>query len=194
MGSPAAKRASLEDLLAIPVEERSHELLDGELVRRADPSGEHGDAQGGVIAHVRPPYQRPPGRGGPGGWWFATEVEVLLSTGDLVRPDVAGWRREHVAVRPTGSPVEQRPDWVCEVLSPSTARHDVVKKQRIYHHAAVGHYWVVDPRDGTLEVKRWSAPGYVSVLPAERGETVRAEPFDAVELEVGTLFGDDPSP
>lgn len=194
MGSHLAKRrATRDDFFAIPEEERFHELVDGELVRKADPSGEHGDAQGGVIAHVRPTYQRPPGPGGPGGWWFATEVEVELASGDVVRPDVAGWRRERVPARPTGSPVRDRPDWVCEVLSPSNARHDLVKKQRLYHHAAIGHYWIVDPRQATFEVKRWSAPGYVTVLAAERGETVRAEPFDAIALEVGTLFGDDPS-
>jgi Uma2 family endonuclease len=88
--------------------------------------------------------------------------------------------------------VKHCPDWVCEVLSPSNARHDLVKKQRLYHRAAVGHYWLVDPREGTLEVKRWSDPGYVTVLTAERGESVRAEPFDGIELEIGTLFGDDP--
>lgn len=192
MTSPAGKRATFEDLLAIPAEERFHELIDGVLVRKAEPSGEHGDAQGGVIAHVRSPYQRPPGQGGPGGWWFGTEVEVLLPTGDVVRPDVVGWRREHVPSRPTGAPVRHRPDWVCEVLSPSNASHDLVRKQRLYHRSEVGHYWIVDPRDGTIEVRRWSAPGYVSVLTAERGEKVRAEPFDELELDVGTLFGDDP--
>lgn len=191
--SAAKRSATLEDFLAIPEEERFHELVDGEIVRKADPSGEHGGSQSGVVGWLQWPFQRPPGRGGPGGWWFGTEVEVLLSTGDVVRPDVVGWRRENVPERPTGFPVRHRPDWICEILSPTNASHDRVKKLRIYHRAQVGHYWMVDPREESLLVMRWSEPGYVTVLAAGRGDTVRAEPFEAIELEVGTLFGDDPT-
>lgn len=94
--------------------------------------------------------------------------------------------------RPTGFPVKIRPDWICEVVSPSNANTDTVKKLRIYHAAHVPHYWLVDTRDSTLTVMRWAEPGYTTVLRAERGETVRPEPFEAIELAVGTLFGDDP--
>lgn len=193
MTSAAKRAATLEEFLAIPGSDRFHELVDGEIVRKADPSGEHGSSQSGVIGWIQWPFQRPPGRGGPGGWWFATEVEVLLATSDVVRPDIAGWRRESVPERPTGFPVEHRPDWICEVLSPSNASHDRVRKLGIYHRAEVPFYWIVDPREETLAVMQWSKPGYVTVLAARRGDTVRATPFEAIEIEVGTLFGDDPS-
>lgn len=193
MTSAAERHATIEDLLAIPEGERFHELVGGELIRKADPSGDHGGAQSGLVGWLQWPFQRPPGRGGPGGWWFATEVEVQLATGDVVRPDVAGWRRERVPERPTGFPVTHRPDWVCEVLSPSNASHDRVRKLGLYHRVEVPHYWIVDPREESLSVMRWSSDGYVTVLAARRGETVRAEPFDAIAIEVGTLFGDDPS-
>jgi Uma2 family endonuclease len=97
-----------------------------------------------------------------------------------------------VPARPTGFPVRARPDWVCEVISPNNANVDTVKKLRLYHRDELPHYWLVDPRDATLTVMRWSADGYVTVLRAERGETVRPEPFGEIELAVGTLFGDDP--
>jgi Uma2 family endonuclease len=84
------------------------------------------------------------------------------------------------------------PDWICEVISPTNANDDTVKKLRLYHHAGVPHYWLADPRDATLTVMRFSAAGYITVLRAERHETVRAEPFEAIELFVGSLFGDDP--
>ncbi len=89
-------------------------------------------------------------------------------------------------------PVRQRPDWVCEVVSPSNAKDDTIKKLRLYHRAAILHYWIVDPRDATLTVMRWSPDGYVTLMRAERGETVRPEPFPQIELSIGTLFGDDP--
>jgi Uma2 family endonuclease len=91
-----------------------------------------------------------------------------------------------------GTPVKVRHDWVCEILSPGNASDDTVKKLRLYHRAMVPHYWIIDSRDSTLTVMRWSADGYITLMRAERTETVRAEPFQAVELAVATLFGDDP--
>jgi Uma2 family endonuclease len=82
-----------------------------------------------------------------------------------------------------------RPDWACEVLSRSTARFDLVKKQRTLHAHGVPHYWLIDPEQQTLIVYRHGADGYVNVLSAEPGETVRAEPFDAIELDVAELLG-----
>lgn len=192
MSQSARRAATLDDLWAIPEAERFHELVGGLLIQKAAPTGEHGDAQAGVVGAVRSPFQRKPGGGGPGGWWIATEVEVLLTSGDVVRPDVLGWRREHCPDRPTGTPVKVRPDWVCEVVSASNATDDTVKKLRLYHQVSVPHYWLVDPRDATLTVMRWSPDGYVTLLRAERGEVVRAEPFEAIEIVVGTLFGEDP--
>jgi Uma2 family endonuclease len=192
MTQSVRRGASVANLLAIPEAERHHELIGGEIVEKAVPSGEHADAQGGVIGSLRPPFQRKPDRGGPGGWWILPEVEVLLETSDVVRPDVSGWRRERCPERPTGTPVEVPPDFVCEVISPRNANHDMVKKLRLYHHVAIPHYWIVDPRDTTLTVMRWSADGYVTLMRAERGEIVRPEPFEAIELAAGTLFGDDP--
>jgi len=193
VSSPSRKRATIEEFLAIPDEERFHELIDGEIIRKANPSGEHGVGQSGIISTIHRSFQRPSGRGGPGGWWIVSEVEVRLSTGDVVRPDVTGWRRERMPNRPSGLPIDLRPDWICEVLSPSNAGHDRVTKLRVYHHEHIGHYWIVDPREEILIVMRWTEQGYLTVLAAKRGETVRAEPFDAIELEVGTLFGDDPT-
>jgi Uma2 family endonuclease len=186
------RRASVEDFLALPEGERFHELLDGEIVQKANPSFEHGDAQA-AISHLLFPFRRKPGGPGPGGWWFATEVEIRLGA-EICRPDAAGWRRERVSERPSGAPVDSVPDWICEILSASNKRVDVVKKKRIYHQHRVSHYWLVDPEMETLTVQRWHSDGYLEVLVAERAQRVRAEPFDAIELDVGILFGDDEEP
>jgi Uma2 family endonuclease len=193
MSEPARRAASVEAFLAIPEGQRFHELIAGEIIEKAAPSGEHGDAQAVLLGTLVPPFRRPPGQGGPGGWWIQSEVEVELDTGDIVRPDAVGWRRERCPDRPTGTPIKLRPDWVCEIVSASHANDDTIKKLRLYHRAKITHYWLADPRDMTLTVLRWSEPGYVTVQRAERGEVVRAEPFQAVEIAVGTLFGDDPA-
>ena len=180
------------DLLALGEERRFHEVIGGELVRKADPSGEHGGAQAAVAGSLFAPFNRRPGGRLPGGWWLQTEVEIELETHDVYRPDVVGCRRERVPDRPTGSPVRVRPDWVCEVLSPSNPKDDQVTKFDTYQRCGIPHYWIVDPQLETLRVHRWTPAGYVVVLNAQRGQRVRAEPFDAIELEVGVLFGDDP--
>jgi Uma2 family endonuclease len=182
--------ATLEDLLALPEEERRRfELVEGALADRGATSGEHGTAQFKLSRHMGPFDHRPGGRW-PGGWWFGTEVDVYFDPANTLRPDVAGWRRDRVAERPRGIPIMVRPDWVCEILS-SNKRNDLVKKKRVYHRHQVPHYWIVDPEQETLSVYRWTPDGYTEVLIAERGEVVRAEPFDAIPLTVGVIFGDD---
>jgi Uma2 family endonuclease len=182
-------RATIADLLAIPEEHRKHEIVDGVLVEKEAASARHGAAQGRLFRRLAP-YDRRPGGRSPGGWWFATEVEVLFEDSQVFRPDVAGWRRERLAQLPTEVPVTVRPDWVCEILS-KNRRNDLIKKKRVYHRHEVGHYWIVDPIEETLAVHRWHTDGYVEILVADRDERVRAEPFEAIEFRVGGLFGDD---
>ncbi len=183
--------ALLADLLAIPEDERFHEIIDGELIRKAMPSGEHGDAQSALASRIKIPFQRRPGGKLPGGWWIYTEVEIELASTHVYRPDVVGWRRDRVPERPTGTPIRILPDWICEVLSPSNPGTDRVKKLNHYHQFQVPHYWIVDPLDESLSVFRWTAEGYLLVLASDREARVRAEPFEAIELPVAALFGAD---
>lgn len=189
--SESARRgaATMADLLAIPEEHRRHEVIDGVPVEQEAASGRHGAARGRLSRFVAP-YDRRPGGRWPGGWRFTTGAEIQLSDSQIFRPDVAGWRRERLDVLPSEVPITVTPDWVCEILSKNRWK-DLVKKKRAYHLHHVNHYWIVDPIEETLAVHRWQSDGYVEVLIAERRETVRAEPFDAIELRVGVLFGDD---
>jgi Uma2 family endonuclease len=168
-----------------------HEVIEGIVEEKAAPTFEHGESQI-VLGALLGPYLGRGGGGRPGGWWLATEVEIELETHHVYLPDIAGWRRDRVSERPSGRPVRLRPDWVCEILSPSTANRDLGAKLRAYHRSGVPHYWVVDPEHATLTVHRWHAEGYLVALTAGAAETVRAEPFSEVELRVGLLFGDDP--
>ena len=183
--------ATVADWLAQPVEARV-ELIDGELIEKASPTFEHGRAQGHTVGALGGPFdRRAGGPGGPGGWWLATEVDILLD-GRGYRPDIAGWRRDRLPAPPKERPVTVRPDWLCEVVSESNRTVDVVTKLRRYHQAGVPHYWILDQVDRTLTVHRHTADGYLVALRASADERVRAEPFDAIELQVGALLGDDP--
>jgi len=181
---------TLADWLALPDDAR-FELIDGELVEKAAPTIDHGRAQlHSGIAIGRAFDRRPGGPGGPGGWWLVTEVDILLD-GRVYRPDLAGWRRERVPTLPRERPCSIRPDWICEIVSESNRATDTVVKLRRYHQAGVPHYWILDQVDRLLTVHRHTPEGYVIELREEAAERVRAEPFDAIELRVAVLLGDD---
>ncbi len=141
---------------------------------------------GGTILN---PYDR--GQGGPGGWVILFEPELHLKK-DILVPDLAGWRRERMPMVPNVAFFELPPDWICEVASPGTVRLDRMKKLPIYARHEVRWAWMIDPIARLLEVfvlenGRWS------LLATHGGEeTVRAEPFDGVDIELGWLFGDAP--
>ncbi len=193
MNAPArelAPPATLDDLLALPEAERRHELIEGSIYEKGAATGAHGNAQCALSSWTGPFGRRPGGRF-PGGWWFGSEIEVYFDAKNTFRPDVAGWRRERLPAMPNETPIRIRPDWVCEILS-SNRSNDLIKKKRVYHRHEVPHSWIIDPVEQSLSVHRWTPEGYLEVLSAERGETVRPEPFDALVLHVGILFGDDP--
>jgi Uma2 family endonuclease len=182
---------TLADWLALP-EEARFELIDGVFVEKAAPTIAHGRAQLNTGAVLGESYsRRPGGPHGPGGWWLASEVDIALD-GRIFRPDIAGWRRERVQLPNTERPLSIRPDWICEIVSESNRMTDTVVKLRRYQQAGVPHYWILDQVDRTLTVYRHTPDGYLVALRAQASERVRAEPFDAIELVVGVLLGDDP--
>ena len=134
-----------------------------------------------------PPFKR--GRGGPGGWVILDEPELHLAK-DILVPDLAGWRIERMPAITNELPYfDLAPDWACEVLSTSTRKMDKTLKVPKYAAAGVGHVWLVDPIDRTLEVLRLVADGkYLLVGTHADDAKVRAEPFDAIELELSILW------
>lgn len=185
---PARKLATAEDLLALG--DRPFEVVGGELVEKAAPAFPHGDAQGALYARLRRRFHGGGGDDGdgPGGWWIGLEVEVELGAHEVYRPDLCGWRHATLPRPPRERPVRVVPDWVCEVLSPSHGAQDLVHKLRVYQRAGVRHYSTLDYERGVLEVRRNTSDGYLTVLTATRGETVHAEPFEALELRVDDLL------
>ena len=182
--------ATFDDLLLLP-EQVAGEIVHGALVEKASPSPGHSRTQTAVGGFAYWHFDRKPGGSRPGGWWFGTEIDVEYERHELFRHDLAGWRRDRVEQFSTLSrPIRVRPDWVCEILS-SNRRRDTVDKLQVLHGAAVPHYWILDPDEKTLTVYRHQPAGYQVALVAATGQTVRAEPFDAVELRVGVIFGDE---
>jgi Uma2 family endonuclease len=177
------KKATYEDLMAVP-DHLVAEILDGELVTHPRPASAHALAGSAITADLFGRFSGPGnGPDSPGGWWILFEPELHLGE-DVVVPDVAGWRRERMPRIPDVAAFTLRPDWVCEIVSPSTARADRVLKMPIYAREGVLHLWIVDPVLQTLETFRRDASGWVVSTNHAGKETVRAAPFDAVEIDI----------
>jgi len=188
MVASSRKPATLDDLIRRGDTDRL-EIVAGHVVEKAMPSPAHAQTEAKLAAAFDPFNRRPGGKGGPGGWWLFTEIHVSYPNGEIYCHDAAGWRRDRMRERPNEWPVRVRPDWVGEIVSPRHEKDDLVTKPRTLHAAEVPHYWVIDPEETVLLVHRWSKEGYIVVLRASVGDIVRAEPFDAIELDVATLFG-----
>jgi len=115
-------------------------------------------------------------------------VDVALGPHDIVRPDLAGWRRERLPRPGNARPIEVVPDWGCEVLSPSTSARDRVTKRHLYAQAGIRYYWLIDPEARVLEALTLRDGGWVELGVYDDTAKVRIEPFEAIELDVGRLF------
>jgi Uma2 family endonuclease len=183
---PFDRPATYDDLVKLP-DNLVAEIVDGELHASPRPAPPHTEAGAVIGGELEPPFHR--GRGGPGGWRILYEPEIHLGP-DILVPDWAGWRRTRMPSRPQTAFYAVAPDWVCEILSPSTSRLDRVQKLRIYAREGVAHAWLIDPLEQTLEVLRLEN-GRWTILATHAGdEVVRAEPFTEVAIELQALWAD----
>jgi Uma2 family endonuclease len=186
MAEGARSFATYEDVLGAP-ENKVAQVIDGELHLSPRPAGRHAAVSSVLGEELGPPFRR--GRGGPGGWLLLDEPELHLDR-DILVPDLAGWRRDRLSSIGDEAYFTLAPDWVCEVLSPSTEKLDRSAKLRIYARAKVPHAWLVNPTQRTLEVLRLTNDGWLTVAVHSDHDKVRAEPFDAIELELGLLWSE----
>jgi len=176
--------ATYQDVLDAP-EHMVAELVAGTLHLQPRPRSRLAHAAFALAGQLHGPFGR--GIAGPGGWWFAVEPELHLGDAVLV-PDLCGWRRERMPEFPDVAAFDLAPDWICEILSPSTRAFDTTAKRDVYARDGVGHLWLVDPGIGTLEAftltgGRWQLIGAV----AEDGEVCLA-PFEAIRFPLGALL------
>jgi len=183
------KRATYEDVLNAP-SNKVAEILDGELFLSPRPALRHAGAQAAVHGTLWSRFDD--GERGPTGWIVVTEPELHLGEA-IVVPDVAAWRRERLPSLPDRPFLDLAPDWVCEVLSPSTERIDRGRKLRAYAAAGVAHAWLLNPVERTLEVLVLKDGAWTIVGVCSGCDVVRIKPFEATELELERLWADAPA-
>ena len=178
------RKATYADLEAVPPHLVA-EILGGKLVTHPRPAPRHAEIHFTLSYELGGPFRK--GIGGPGGWRFMVEPELHLDE-DVAVPELAGWRLERMSELPQTAYIETPPDWLCEILSPSTEKYDRGDKRDIYARAGVKLLWLLDPRVKCLEVFELNG-GRWQLMGTHHGDAgFRAVPFDAVELNLGDLW------
>ncbi len=186
MGLAVRQPARYEDLFALP-EHLVGEILNGRLITHPRPAPRHARAHSMLGGKLVGPFDE--GLGGPGGWWILDEPEIHLG-GDIVVPDLAGWRRERLPRLPQTAWFELAPDWLAEILSPATARLDRSEKLPLYARWGVGHVWLVDPELRTLEGYANQGGRWMLLATLKEDDRVQLPPFDAVSFSLAGLWAD----
>ena len=184
MIATARKFATYEDLFDLP-DNVVGEIIYGQLITHPRPAPKHLVASSAIGDELVGPFQK--GRGGPGGWWILDEPELHLGPHILV-PDLAGWRRERLPVMPETTYFSLSPDWICEVLSPGTARTDRADKMPIYAEYGVSFLWLIDPALQTLETFVLRDGHWLLERVYQEDDEVRAIPFDAIAFRLADLW------
>ncbi len=180
------RRATYQDVLDAPPHKVA-EVIAGTLHTHPRPATRHAWASSRLGGRLDGPFN--PGAGGPGGWWIIDEPELHLGD-DIVVPDLAGWRRETMPEYPDAAYFTVAPDWVCEVLSPSTRRLDQVEKRDLYAREGVRHLWIVDPDARTLEAFELREGHWLLLATLIDDAPVSLPPFDAIAFPLGALWPD----
>ena len=188
MAQAAARLGTLWDQLCVLPSHQVGEIVGGELFASPRPAGPHARVASKLGGKLDGPFDG--GESGPGGWIILNEPELHLGDAVLV-PDLAGWRRERMPfVAEDVVAFELAPDWICEVLSPSTSTLDRVRKLPVYAREGVAFAWLLEPIQRTLEVFQLQGGNWRTVGTWEGDAKVRAVPFDAIELSRGSLWAD----
>lgn len=173
--------ATRADLDAVPDHLRA-ELIDGVLYTMTRPRPRHQSLAGEIVSDLLGPFSR--GRGGPGGWWILPEPGIELPDAPEIAPDLAGWRRERLPALPAEGAITIVPDWVCEILSPTTRRHNLLVKRPYYARVGVPWLWMVDVEGFALSVQRLENGRWVDAGTFGDERDARAQPFEAIALDV----------
>jgi Uma2 family endonuclease len=184
MAQPKQRPATYADIEALPPGVKG-EIVAGVLHTQPQPAPRHNRAAGELALELGSPFGR--GRGGPGGLVFLPEPELHLA-GDVVVPDIAGWKRERLPALPKTTGIRTAPDWLCEILSPSTQRFDRTDKLTLYAQHGVNHCWNVDPQALTLEVFERQDRKWLLAATFKDDDMVAAPPFAVHAFSLGVLW------
>ncbi len=181
MARPAHNGPTLADLEALPRNVKG-EIIEGVLYTMTRPRSRHQRALTRVGGKLSDGFDA--GDGGPGGWWILVEPGSELPNTPEISPDIAGWRKERMPELPRDTAIQVVPDWVCEILSPSTHRHNLLIKKPYYARIGVQYHWTIDLEGRVVIAHRLESNRWVELGVYGDETEARIVPFDAVTLNV----------
>ncbi|MEL7231314.1 MAG: Uma2 family endonuclease [Pseudomonadota bacterium] len=176
--------ATFEDLDIYP-EGLAVELIDGLMEIQPQPTNRHRFLQSRLNLMLNAIFDD--GVGKLDGWLIMFEPEIRLEARALV-PDVAGWRKDRAAHFSEIAHADVAPDWLCEILSPSTAKRDRTTKMDQYAAWGVQNMWIIDPELRTLESYRLVSDKWLLVKTYDDKGSVHIEPVLDAELDLDELW------
>jgi len=183
------RRATYQDLMQVP-DNQIAQIIDGELIATPRPALPHAAVVTALAGDLDRVNGRPGGLGGrQGGWWILFEPELHLGE-DVIVPDLAGWAQERMPRIPKVAALTLPPDWLCEVISPTTGRIDRGPKMTIYAREGVRHLWLVDPIAQTLEVYHLEADRWIIASTHGGSDVVSPDPFAPIAFDLGRWWGE----
>ena len=179
-------KATYQDVIDAP-ENMVAELIDGELHLMSRPAPAHGHANFTLGRILGQHFTQ--GMDGPGGWLMMAEPELhLIRDTRVLVPDLAGWKLETMPEFPESHRDAAMPDWVCEILSPSTSKVDLDVKAPLYAQAGIGHLWFIDPIAKTLQAFELRKGKWAQIADLKDADTVCVPPFDAIDFDLSDLW------
>ena len=194
--SEPSRKATYQDVLDAP-ENMVAQLIDGELYLHARPVDPHVRAGMKLCFQIELRYggnleNDSEGEGdGSEEWAIMPEQELRLGK-DVLVPDIAGWRVSKYPRNRANSFSEVVPNWVCEVLSPTTRNFDLGRKSDIYAREGVSHLWIVDPKARTLQASELSAGKWFPISTLSDSDRVSVPPFEKLNFSLSRLWFDRP--
>ena len=173
MANPAIKLPSYDDILALP-ENMIGEIINGRLEVQPRPAPRHALTSSALGIEIGSLFHGK--HGDSGGWWILDEPEWHIG-GHILVPDLAGWRKQRMPQLPDAAWFEMVPDWVCEVLSPATAKIDRSEKMPIYAGIGMQYLWLIDPLLQTLEAYQLHEAHWLLQHSLKDDDQVCADPF-----------------
>lgn len=184
MSESAIKDTLYDDFMNLP-EHHIGEIINNTLYSQPRPAPKHTRTFSVLGGQLGGSFDW--GGGDSSDWWIMDEPELHIE-GHILVPDIAGWKRERMPELPETAWFEIVPDWLCEILSPSTAQKDRMVKMPVYAELGVKHLWLIDPILQTLEVYQLENQRWSLMASLRDEDMVSAVPFDAIEFSLGGLW------
>ncbi len=124
-----------------------YELINGELVRKNAPSGEHQFAQSKLFSLLSRFVDDK-----ELGIIFSSPTAVILSDENAPQPDLIFLSKEKMKLLDPEWGILGAPDMLVEIVSPSSYKRDHLEKKRLYAQYGVAEYWIVDPSYHSIEI------------------------------------------